>query len=411
MSPEVVLPAAAGRSPTAPAAASAAPASAALGTGSSGGNSAAASALGGAGTREAGPSTGAKPAQSSGNAAQQSPSGASAPCGSEADAAKSGKSAAKGSRLRAAPPGVPTAVAAAAVGSQNFSATLAQSLAAPSRALGARPGKPVKTAAAPSADKAAKSDPVSTAMAMVRQAVPITPVLPGINLGATAKASSSPPPAQGALAGTVSASAHDAQRSAAQAGVVAMTSGDAAHALQGSPAAAVSAAASSASAVAGAAALTAGQLAAGTTAAVHTPVAVGAALSTPVGSDGWGAQLGAQLTWMARQGVQSASLQVTPQHLGPVQVSISVRHGQASVWFGAAQPETRQALTQALPELRTMFAQQGLTLTDSGVSHEAPRESPRPVRPAVNAVGEVGAVDEGETVGVLAGTGLLDTYA
>jgi flagellar hook-length control protein FliK len=152
-------------------------------------------------------------------------------------------------------------------------------------------------------------------------------------------------------------------------------------------------------------------LAAGTTAAGHTPAAVSAALSAPVGSDGWTGQLGAQLTWMARQGVQSASLQVTPRHLGPVQVSISVRHGQASVWFGAAQPETRQALNQALPELRTMFANQGLALTDSGVSHEAPREPRRPVRPAVSAVGELGAVEEGATVGVLAGTGLVDTYA
>ena len=411
MSPEVVLPAAAGRSPTPSSAASTAAASAALGTGSSGGNSAAASAVGGAGSSEAGPSTGAKPTPSSGNAAQQSPAGVAGGPGAEADAAKSGRSAAKGARLRAAQPGVAPAVAATAGGSQNFSATLAQSLAAPSRALGARTGKPVKTAAAPSADKAGKSDPVSTAMAMVRQAVPITPALPGINFGATAKANSASPPAQGAVAGTVSASAHDAQRSALQAGVVSMTSGDAAHAVQGSPAAAVSAAASSASAVTGAAALTAGQLAAGTTAAVHTPAAVGAALSAPVGSDGWGAQLGAQLTWMARQGVQSASLQVTPQHLGPVQVSISVRHGQASVLFGAAQPETRQALNQALPELRTMFANQGLALTDSGVSHEAPRESRRPVRPAANAVGEVGAVEEGATVGVLAGTGLLDTYA
>ena len=409
MSPEVVLPAAAGRSPSPAAPASAAPASVtALGTGSSDGNGPGGSATG---ASSADPSTGATSGRSSGNAAPESPAGASGHSGSKADAAKTGKSAAQGARPRSVPPGAPAVVAAAAGGSQNFSATLAQSLAAPSRALGARPGKPVKAGAASGADKSPKSDPVSTAMAMVRQAVPVTAALPGINLGATTKTGASPPPAQGSLVTVVSAAAHDAQRSTAQAGVVAMTGGDAAHALQGSPAAAVNAAASSASAVTGAAALTAGQLAAGTTATTHTPAAVSAALSAPVGSDGWNGQLGAQLTWMARQGVQSASLQVSPQHLGPVQVSISVRHGQASVWFGAAQPETRQALNQALPELRMMFANQGLALTDSGVSHEAPREPRRPVRPAVSAVGEVGAVEEGASVSVLAGTGLVDTYA
>jgi flagellar hook-length control protein FliK len=107
---------------------------------------------------------------------------------------------------------------------------------------------------------------------------------------------------------------------------------------------------------------------------VHAAASPAARLSAPVGTDGWTEELGARLTWMTHQGVQSATLQLSPEHLGPLQVSISVQHGEASVWFGAAHPDTRQALEQAMPQLRQMLSGQGLTLTDSGVSRDPPRE-------------------------------------
>src|SRR5581483_4557197 len=101
------------------------------------------------------------------------------------------------------------------------------------------------------------------------------------------------------------------------------------------------------------------------------------ALSSPVGTSAWTDELGAKMTWMAHQGIESASLQLSPEHLGPVQVSISVHQGQASVWFGAAQPDTRTALQQSLPQLRQLFASQGLSLSDAGVSREPPRGQSR----------------------------------
>jgi len=168
-------------------------------------------------------------------------------------------------------------------------------------------------------------------------------------------------------------------------------------------------------AVAATAALTAAQLLGqphvGTARTVDTSTM---ALSSPVGSSAWTDELGAKVTWMAHQGIESASLQLSPEHLGPVQVTISVHEGQASVWFGAAQPDTRTALQQSLPQLRQLFASQGLSLADTGVSREPPRgqsrqQSTRTAAPvtgitAVNADGSAGRVS-------VAGLNLVDTYA
>jgi len=161
--------------------------------------------------------------------------------------------------------------------------------------------------------------------------------------------------------------------------------------------------------------LTAAQLLANTQSAGGTLAAAagGPELTAPVGSGAWTEQLGARLTWMTQQGIQSASLQLSPRDLGPLQVSISVQHGQASVWFGAQQAETRQALAQALPQLRTLLAHQGLTLTDAGVAHDAPHNAQAEAALALRARGAA-AGSEAEATGdavPVRGIGLIDTYA
>ncbi|HTX04440.1 MAG TPA: flagellar hook-length control protein FliK [Steroidobacteraceae bacterium] len=138
------------------------------------------------------------------------------------------------------------------------------------------------------------------------------------------------------------------------------------------------------------------------------------ALSSPVGSSGWTDELGAKLTWMAGQGIESASLRLSPEHLGPLQVTISVHEGQTSVWFGATQPDTRAALQQSLPQLRQLFASQGLTLADAGVSREPPRgqtrQQPSTTASAATSVAAIAADGAAGQVSIAGGAGLLDTY-
>lgn len=107
----------------------------------------------------------------------------------------------------------------------------------------------------------------------------------------------------------------------------------------------------------------------------HAPAAQ---LQSPVGSAQWGDELGLRLNLMAERGQHSASLRLSPEHLGPLEIRIAVQDDKASVWFGAAHADTRAAIEQALPRLRELFVSQGLTLADTGVFHEAPRDQSRP---------------------------------
>ena len=53
---------------------------------------------------------------------------------------------------------------------------------------------------------------------------------------------------------------------------------------------------------------------------------------------------------------------------------MAIREGETSIWFGATQAETRAAIEQAMPRLREMLAANGLSLADSGVFQQAPRD-------------------------------------
>lgn len=98
----------------------------------------------------------------------------------------------------------------------------------------------------------------------------------------------------------------------------------------------------------------------------HRPV------QTPVGHPGWADEIGVRLTLLGARGEHTASLRLSPEHLGPLEIRIAIKDDQASVWFGAAHAQTREAIEQALPRLREMLQAQGLTLSDSGVFDESP---------------------------------------
>jgi flagellar hook-length control protein FliK len=138
-------------------------------------------------------------------------------------------------------------------------------------------------------------------------------------------------------------------------------------------------------------------------------------VSSPVGSTAFNEEVGGKVTWMASQKLQSASLQVTPEHMGPVEVRISMQNGATSVAFSASHADTRAALEQSLPRLREMFATQGLTLSDASVSQQSPRgQSQKQAVAAIGALGGTSANDHSTssvTAVSSARLGLVDTYA
>lgn len=134
-------------------------------------------------------------------------------------------------------------------------------------------------------------------------------------------------------------------------------------------------------------------------------------INAPVGSPQWRDEIGARITMMIERGNHSASLKLSPEHLGPLEVRISVQNDQASVWFGAAHADTRAAIEHALPRLRELFASQGLSLADAGVFREPPRDQPKQSAFSGSSRGE-GSL-EGPTVQsvMIRRLGLVDAYA
>lgn len=78
--------------------------------------------------------------------------------------------------------------------------------------------------------------------------------------------------------------------------------------------------------------------------------------------------LGERLMMMADNGLQTARIKLYPEHLGPLDIKVQIDDDVAKVWFNAQHGQTREALEQALPRLRDMFAEQGLQLVRSEVN-------------------------------------------
>jgi len=87
-------------------------------------------------------------------------------------------------------------------------------------------------------------------------------------------------------------------------------------------------------------------------------------------SEAWSRVLSSRVIWMAREGVQQASLKLNPANMGPVEVKLHMHNDQANISFIAHHAATRDALEQALPRLRESFQENGMELAHADVSQE-----------------------------------------
>lgn len=126
------------------------------------------------------------------------------------------------------------------------------------------------------------------------------------------------------------------------------------------------------------------------------------------------AALAHQVSYLLREGVQEARLDLNPAELGPVHVHIAVAGQQAQVDFAAAVSSTRAALEASLPALASALQAAGLTLTGGGVSQEqAPGSGQQ--RPARAAAASDRASERSQGItpapAVAQRAGRLDLYA
>ncbi len=88
-------------------------------------------------------------------------------------------------------------------------------------------------------------------------------------------------------------------------------------------------------------------------------------LAPVVGSPDWGPALAQQLVRLPRN--RDIELNLNPAELGPLKVKLSVVDSQAQVAFVSEHAGVRQALEAALPQLRTSFADSGISLGQATV--------------------------------------------
>ena len=158
--------------------------------------------------------------------------------------------------------------------------------------------------------------------------------------------------------------------------------------------------------------------------ALQTAQAAGAVptdrLSARVGTPAWDNQVGQKVIWMVGGEEQSATLELNPPDLGPVQVVLNVSNEMASVTFSAQQLEVRQALENSLPRLREMMNESGIALgnatvnagSDGGQQQGQPG-SGRSGSGGNGAGGDSAVADSAprQRTGILGGAGAVDTFA
>lgn len=164
------------------------------------------------------------------------------------------------------------------------------------------------------------------------------------------------------------------------------------------------------------------------TAAVALPAHVAAAtqanhgseyrIVTPVGSQHWESAIGNSLIVMTGAGRDRAELVLTPPQLGRIEVSITMKGDEASATFVSANPAVRDALENALPRLREVLAEAGITLGQAQIGSESPGQSAADRQTGDNAPrsasgdDSVGADAAGHTTPLrMISRSLVDTYA
>lgn len=139
-------------------------------------------------------------------------------------------------------------------------------------------------------------------------------------------------------------------------------------------------------------------------------------VATPAGQSGWANEVGNRVMWMVGRAESKAELVLTPPNLGKVEVSINLNGDQTTAQFVAATQVARDALEQAMPRLRELLAQSGISLGQTGVSTSGEQQASGDGHTRGGGRGTDGSGIETGEAGVAAPwarqtEGLVDTFA
>jgi flagellar hook-length control protein FliK len=153
---------------------------------------------------------------------------------------------------------------------------------------------------------------------------------------------------------------------------------------------------------------------------VAAPATVSHTVQTAVGGHGWDAEVGNHMVWMSNSQASRAELVLTPPQMGKIEISLNMSGDQATATFISANPAVRDAIESAIPRLREILADAGVTLGQTQVGSEAPRQwagdgenRDNSFRGSATALGGIAVQTStsGAASWTRAGLGLVDVFA
>ncbi len=100
------------------------------------------------------------------------------------------------------------------------------------------------------------------------------------------------------------------------------------------------------------------------------------AIAAPFGSAAWNSEFTQKISWMTHSKLdQVAELHLNPPNLGPLDVVLKISDNQATAMFSSPHLAVREAVESAMPKLRELLADNGITLGNTSVSDQAPRDN------------------------------------
>lgn len=139
-------------------------------------------------------------------------------------------------------------------------------------------------------------------------------------------------------------------------------------------------------------------------------------VNTPAGQAAFADDVGDRVMWMLGRAESKAELVLTPPTLGKVEVTINLSGDQTTAQFVASSQAARDALEQAMPKLREILQQAGISLgqTSVGTSGDQQAAQDEGGRRGRNGGGGSG-VEAADSVGtsnwIRQSDGMVDTFA
>lgn len=142
-------------------------------------------------------------------------------------------------------------------------------------------------------------------------------------------------------------------------------------------------------------------------------------LNARIGTPAWDGALAQKVTWMVTQQLQVAQLQLNPPNLGPMEVMLTVGNGpdpQTRIEFTSPHLVVREAIQAALPHLREMMADNGISLGSATVSADSFQQQAQAGRQDHASARSAGDMPQATSELVARAatrvhTGLVDTFA